>query len=590
MIPRPVTTVPGTGELVLDRSTTLTAPAELADVLAWLQGALRPASGLPLREARLPVGETGLPLRETGLPLREAGLPVGEAGLPVGETGLREAFPRNPQDSGGVTELAAGSAQAIIALELDASLGAEAYRLRVTSEAATISAGDAAGAFYGCQALLQLLPTAIHRRALVAGQRWALPAVEIHDEPRFAWSGAMLDVARHFMPKHDVLRFIDLMALHRLNTLHWHLTDDQGWRVEIRRYPRLTEVGAWRHESQVGAAHDAPTDGRPHGGFYTQDDIREIVAYAAQRHITIVPEIESPGHVQAALAAYPQLGVSGRQLEVFTRWGVNPNVLNAEETTVDFFTGVLDEVLQLFPSRYIGVGGDECPKDQWRADPRTQQRLAELEISTEEGLQAWFIRRLDDHLTAAGRRLFGWDEILEGDVAPGATIASWRGMTGAVSAARRGHDVVACPDDLVYLDYRQSESPDEPIPVSIPLTVENVYAFDPVPPELTPAEARHILGGQANIWTEHADSPRTVDYLAFPRLCAVAEALWSPADRDYTDFARRLQHHLGRLDALGVEYRHLDGPRPWQRRPGVPGRPDTREQRAAHIAHLVSNI
>jgi hexosaminidase len=534
LTPRPLSFALGEGELVLNHGATLSAPSQLGGVLAWLQQALRPATGLPL-------------------PLRE-------------------------------------QADATIALDLAGDLGPEAYRLRVTPDRITITGGTAAGVFYGCQALLQLLPPAIHRRSLVDGQHWAVPAADIHDEPRFAWRGAMLDVARHFMPKHDVLRFLDLMALHRLNTLHWHLTDDQGWRLQIKRYPLLTEVGAWRRESQVGATRDAPGDGRPHGGFYTQDDVREIVAYAAERFITIVPEIESPGHVQAALAAYPHLGVTHRPLEVYTRWGINRNILNVEESTVGFFRDVLDEVIELFPARWIGVGGDECPRDQWRDDPRTQERMLELGLAGEEQLQAWFVRRLDDHLTAAGRRLFGWDEILEGDLAPGSTILSWRGMTGAVAAARRGHDVVACPDDRVYLDYRQSDSPDEPIPVSIPLTVADVYAFDPVPAELTAAEARHILGGQANIWTEHADSPRTVDYLAFPRLCAVAEALWSPAARDYADFSRRLAHHLARLDALGVEYRPADGPLPWQRRPGVPGRPDTRQQRAAHIARLVANI
>ncbi|BCY09598.1 beta-N-acetylhexosaminidase [Actinoplanes sp. L3-i22] len=532
LTPRPLALTTDEGELVLSSRSTLSAPDELSGVLAWLQQALRPATGLPFREAD----------------------------------------------------------DATITLGLADDLGPEAYRLTVTAERVTIIGGGAAGVFYGCQALRQLLPAEIFRRSQVAGWRWAIPAVEIFDEPRFVWRGAMLDVARHFLPKHDVLRFIDLMALHKLNTLHWHLTDDQGWRVEIKKYPRLTEVGAWRRESQVGAVRESPADGRPHGGFYTQDDVREIVAYAAERFVTIVPEIESPGHVQAALAAYPQLGVAGVPLEVYTRWGINRNILNVEESTVDFFRDVLDEVLELFPSRWIGVGGDECPRDQWRDDPRTRQRMIELGLTREEELQAWFIRRLDDHLTAAGRRLFGWDEILEGDLAPGTTIASWRGMTGAVAAARRGYDVVACPDDQVYLDYRQSDSPDEPIPVSIPLTVADVYAFDPVPAELTPDEARHVLGGQANLWTEHADSPRTVDYLAFPRLCAVAEALWSPAGGDYADFAGRLTHHLRRLDALGVEYRRPDGPLPWQRRPGVPGRPDTRQQRAAHIARLVENI
>ncbi|WP_306210089.1 beta-N-acetylhexosaminidase [Actinoplanes sp. RD1] len=532
LIPRPLSFVAGTGSFALTAGTTVSAPASLGGVLAWLQQALRPATGLT---------------------------------LPVAGHGS-------------------------IALGTDAGIGSEAFQLDVTPAGVTIAGGDAAGVFYGCQALVQLLPPAIHRRARVAGVAWSVPCVQVRDAPRFPWRGAMLDVARHFLPKHDVLRFLDLMAAHRLNTLHWHLTDDQGWRLEIKRYPRLTEVGAWRRESQVGAARDAPGDGRPHGGFYTQDDVREIVAYAAERFITVVPEIESPGHVQAALAAYPELGVTRQPLEVWTRWGICDNVLDISQSTVDFFGNVFDEVLELFPSRWIGVGGDECPRDQWRADPLLADRLAGLGLSTVDDLAPWFLRRLDDHLTAAGRRAFGWDEILEGDLAPGTTVASWRGMAGAVAAARRGYDVVACPDDLVYLDYRQSESPEEPIPVAIPLTVRDVYAFDPVPPGLTADESRHILGGQANVWTEHADSPRTIDYLVFPRLCAVAEALWSTADRDFDDFRSRLETHLARLDALGVEYRRDDGPRPWQRRPGVPGRPGTRDQRAAHIAGLVANI
>jgi hexosaminidase len=282
--------------------------------------------------------------------------------------------------------------------------------------------------------------------------------------------------------------------------------------------------------------------------------------------------------------------VTGEQLEVWTRWGVNKNVLNVEESTVEFFTNVLNEVMDLFPSSYIGVGGDECPKDQWRDDPRTQQRMAELGIGSEEELQSWFIRRLDDRLTSRGRRLFGWDEILEGGLAAGATVASWRGMAGAVAAARLGHDVVACPDDQVYLDYRQSASPDEPIPVAIVLTVHDVFDFEPVPAELTEVEARHVLGGQANIWTEYMDSPRTVDYFAFPRLCALAEALWATGERDYDDFSGRLDEHMARLDAVGVEYRHASGPLPWQRRPGITGRPSSREDREEHIAALTSNI
>ena len=483
-----------------------------------------------------------------------------------------------------------GGEGADIRLRVDSSVPAEGFRLEISTTTVTVSGADSAGVFYGCQALRQLMPPATYRRARVERVEWNVPAIVVEDSPAFGWRGAMLDVVRHFMPKNDLLRFIDLMAMHRLNRLHLHLTDDQGWRVEILRYPRLTEVASWRHESQVGAGPTAGFDGRPHGGYYSQDDIREIVAYAAERFITVVPEIESPGHVQAALAAYPQLGVTGETLDVSPRWGIIPNVLNLEDSTVEFFRDVLDEVMDLFPSAYIGIGGDECPKDQWRADARTQQRMRELGLATEDQLQSWFVRQLDEHITARGRRLFGWDEILEGGLAPGATVASWRGMTGAVAAARAGHDVIACPDDQVYLDYRQSELDSEPIPVSIVLTLEDVYAFDPVPAELTPDEARHVLGGQANVWTEHMDSPRTVDYFAFPRLCALAEAVWTGGERDFADFERRLEQHLLRLDALGVEYRHADGPLPWQRRPGVPGRPSTREARAAHIAELVATI
>jgi hexosaminidase len=481
-------------------------------------------------------------------------------------------------------------AAASIRLTVDPELPGEGYRLAVTAEGVRVDGGGDAGLFYGAQAFLQLLPAAVYRRARVDGVRWAAPVCQVEDAPRFGWRGVMLDVARHFLPKRDVLRFVDLMAMHRLNVLHLHLTDDQGWRIEILRYPRLAEVGAWRRESQVGWGPDAPADGRPHGGYYTQSDLREIVAYAAARGITVVPEVESPGHVQAAIAAYPELGVTGEPLEVGTRWGIIPNILNAEESTVEFFVNVLDEVLDIFPSEYIGVGGDECVKDQWRADARTQQRMRELGVATEDELQSWFVRRLDDHLAEHGRRLFGWDEILEGGLAPGATVASWRGSTGAIAAARSGHDVVLCPDDTMYLNYRQSGSADEPIPLVVVITVRDVYGFDPVPAGLSESERAHVLGGQANLWTEYMDSPRTLDYFAFPRLCALAEALWSSGPKDYDGFAERLGRHLARLDAVGVEYRHADGPLPWQTRPGIRGRIDTREGRAAVVAALVANL
>ncbi|MFB7209407.1 beta-N-acetylhexosaminidase [Streptomyces sp. NPDC056255] len=542
-LPRPASVHIDNGEFVLDASTAITAAPELRSTARWLQSVLRPSTGLDL-----PL----LPLSSPP-PLRS-------------ET------------------------RQVIDLRLGESLGPEAYRLRATSDGVVIEGGDRAGAFYGCQSLLQSLPAEVHRRSEVAEVRWAMPAVRIEDAPRFAWRGTMLDVARHFMPKHDVLRFLDLMAMHRLNTLHLHLTDDQGWRVEILRHPKLTEAGAWRRESPLGASPDAPGDGRPHGGFYTQDDIREIVGYAAQRHITVVPEVDVPGHSQAAIAAYPELGVGGGQSEVWTRWGVNPRVLNTEESTVAFFRDVLDEIMDLFPGPVIGVGGDECPTTEWSEDARSQELMRERGLSHENELRTWFVRQLGSHVTSRGRRLLGWDDLLEDEVPAGTVVASWRGMTGAVTAARRGLEVIACPDDQVYLDYRQSDRPDEPIPVAVPVTVETAYGFDPVPPELTDTERAHVLGGQANIWTEHMDSPRTVDYFAFPRLCAVAEALWTTGDRRYEEFRGRLDRHLARLDAVGVEYRRETGPLPWQTRPGIEGRPSTPAEREAFIDELVADI
>jgi hexosaminidase len=413
----------------------------------------------------------------------------------------------------------------------------------------------------------------------------------------------MLDVVRHFRTKAEVLRVIDQLAAHRINTLHFHLTDDQGWRIEIRKYPRLTEVGSWRRESQLGAhVADAdgvlrPTgfDGRPHGGYYTQDDIREVIAYAADRFVTVVPEIETPGHVRAALAAYPELGVHPDvPVEVWTEWGIADEVLNADDTTIDFFRDVLDEVIALFPSAYIGIGGDECPKVQWESDPRTQERIRELGLADEEQLQAWIIGRLAAHIESRGRRAFGWDEILEGGtLAPSATVVSWRGLRGATTAAKRGHDVISSPDDQVYLDYRQSDLPNEPIPVSIVLTVDDVFGFDPVPAGLSDEQRAHVIGGQGNMWSEHVDIVRKLDYQLFPRVAALAEALWSAdvaGPRDLADFRGRLAEHLARLEAMGIEYRHDSGPFPWQERPGVPGRPHSREDRAAYIEAVTANI
>ncbi|AEW94329.1 MULTISPECIES: beta-N-acetylhexosaminidase [Streptomycetaceae] len=474
-----------------------------------------------------------------------------------------------------------GEGAGALALRVDGSLGTESYRLTVRPDRAELVGGDPAGLFWGAQTLRQLLGPDAFRRAPIGAREARLPCVTVEDAPRFAWRGMLLDVARHFMPKDVVLRYLDLLAAHKLNVLHLHLTDDQGWRLEIRRYPKLTEVGAWRTRTKVGLRESTLWDERPHGGYYTQDDIREIVAYAAEREITVVPEIDVPGHSQAAIAAYPELGntdvVDTTTLPVLTSWGVNPNVLAPTDTTVRFYENVLSEVLELFPATFVHIGGDECPKEQWSASLTAKNRLVDLELADEHELQSWFIAHFDRWLAERGRRLIGWDEILQGGLAPKAAVSSWRGYAGGIAAARAGHDVVMCPEQYVYLDHRQADGPDEPVPIGFVRTLEDVYRFEPVPAELTAQEAAHVMGTQANVWTEVLDSVRAVDYMAFPRLAAFAEVAWSalpaPAERDFAAFSARMRAHYVRLDALGVEYRPPGGPRPWQRRPGVVGRP-----------------
>lgn len=463
---------------------------------------------------------------------------------------------------------APGSAARVVSLRLDPSLarlGDEGYRLSVTPGRITIRAFRPAGAFYAVQSLRQLLPPEIFREAPVAGVAWTVPSVEIEDIPRFPWRGAHLDVSRSFMPKEFVKKYIDLLALHKMNRFHWHLTDDQGWRVEIKKYPRLTSVGAWRRETLIGIQHayaDSTQwqyDKRPHGGFYTQDDIREIVAYAQARFVTIVPEIEMPGHAQAAIAAYPELGNTGAQLEVLRRWGVNPNIFNPEDATIRFLQDVLTEVLTLFPGRYIHIGGDEAVKDQWQASPRAQARIRELGLKDEHELQSWFIRQMDAFLTARGRSLVGWDEILEGGLAPNATVMSWRGMEGGIAAAQAGHDVVMTPTSHTYFDYYQSgDTAAEPPAIGGFLPLDTVYAFEPVPAALGLAAAPHVLGAQGQVWTEYLRRPKDVEYMAYPRLTALAEVVWTPRDRkDFADFLARLETHLLRLGILDVNYRPL---------------------------------
>ncbi|MGD0006275.1 MAG: beta-N-acetylhexosaminidase [Anaerolineaceae bacterium] len=456
------------------------------------------------------------------------------------------------------------SATSKIEIRFDPQLtlpGKEGYRLTVTPSSISILASGPAGAFYAVQTLLQLLPPDIFREACVDDVEWVIPCLQIEDYPRFGWRGLMLDTGRYFMPKEFIKKLIDLLALHKMNVFHWHLTEDQGWRVEIKKYPRLTEVGGWRKETLVGHLDITRLrpryDKRPHGGFYSQEDVREIVAYARQRFVTIIPEIEMPGHSQAAIAAYPELGNLAAPLEVSRTWGIHENVFNVNENTILFLQDVLAEVLDLFPSQFIHIGGDEVPKKQWRESPAAQARLRELGLHNEDELQSYFIRRMDAFLTSHGRRLIGWDEILEGGLASNATVMSWRGEAGGIAAARAGHDVVMSPDHYTYFDYYQSwKIRKEPLAIGGLLPLKKVYNYEPVPHGLSPEEAPHVLGAQGQVWTEYIPTPKQAEYMIFPRACALAEVLWTPAAlKNYASFTNRLEKHYQRLKVLDVNFR-----------------------------------
>ncbi|GGE90883.1 beta-N-acetylhexosaminidase [Mycetocola zhadangensis] len=478
----------------------------------------------------------------------------------------------------------------------DATVAAETHLVDVTSSAVTITAGDAAGFLHGTTTLLQLMGDGIWRSVSAITRVITIPACHIEDEPAFAWRGLMIDVARHFLPVREVLRIIDLMAMHKYNRLHFHLTDDQGWRVEIRAFPKLTEVGAWRYRTQVGAADaTAPEIDRPHGGFYTQQDIVEIVAYAASRGIVVVPEIDLPGHSQAAIAAYPELGVPGPDgepplVEVFPRWGISQYPLNAETSTVDFFRVVLDEVLALFPSVDIGLGGDEVPSGPWEADARSRELTRERGLTHPRELQFWFLDQLRSHIEQRGRRMMAWDEVLEHEVTPDVTVLGWRGDAGVGEALRRGIPVVACPDNRLYFDYRQSDDPREPIPVGVVVGLREVFEFNPIPDWATPEQAAFLRGAQANLWAEHLEDARSRDYMLWPRASALAEVLWCGPGGNFDEFKQRLDVHLRRLAEQGVEYRRAAGPLPWQERPGVSGRIQEQDERQREIDDLTSAI
>lgn len=422
---------------------------------------------------------------------------------------------------------------------------AEGYALDVDADGMRVVSRDAAGLFYGAISVWQLLTPDTAKGAV------AVPFVHVADWPRFAWRGLMLDSARHFQSPDDIKVVLDAMAQHKLNVFHWHLTDDQGWRLQIRRYPKLTEIGAWRKPPGPLSESAAAT----YGGYYTQAQVRDIVAYAAARHITVVPEIDMPGHAQAAVAAYPDIGVTGERPSVSVDWGVNPYLFNVDEHTITFLHNVLDEVMELFPSTFVHVGGDEAIKDQWQASPAVQARMRALGIKDEKALQTWFIERMGVYLAQHGRRLIGWDEILEGGLPPSASVMSWRGIQGAIDAARMGHDVVLSPAPTLYFDNLQSRRGDEPSGRLAVQSLADVYKFETMPPEIPAEQARHVLGAQANVWTEYLTAPWQIQHAVFPRMDALAEAVWTPlGGRDFGSFVERLPAQFGRYRQLGLRY------------------------------------
>lgn len=457
-----------------------------------------------------------------------------------------------------------GSNTIVLALG-EVSDNAEGYTLSVTSKQITITAPTAAGVFYGIQTLRKSLPIAV-------GQAITIPAVEISDAPRFAYRGASFDISRHFFNIDEVKTYIDMMTLHNMNRLHWHLTDDQGWRIEIKKYPGLTEIGSRRSETVIG--HNSGVyDGTPHSGYFTQEEIKEVVAYAAERYITVVPEIDLPGHMQAALAAYPELGCTGGPYEVWRQWGISDDVLCAgNDQVLTFLEDVMSELCELFPSEYIHIGGDECPKVRWETCPKCQARIkAEgLDQQTDhepvEALQSYVMRHVEKFLKEKyGRRIIGWDEILDGGVSPEATIMSWRGEEGGIAAAKIGRDVIMTPHTYLYLDYYQSDDYDnEPDCIGGNLPLSRVYSYEPMTPRLTSEEQKHIVGVQGNLWTEYIGQFAKVQYMVLPRWAALSEIQWSPSEKkDYDNFLTRLPQLVNWYETYGYTYaKHALGGKP----------------------------
>ena len=436
-----------------------------------------------------------------------------------------------------------------ISLVIDQSIqNPEGYQLTVSDNGIRIAGSTDAGVFYGIQTLRKSIP------ATAQGMNVELPAATINDYPRFAYRGMMLDVSRHFFPVDSVKTYLDILALHNQNTFHWHLSDDQGWRIEIKKYPELTQIGSKRKETVIG--HNSGTyDGKEYGGFYTQDQIRDVINYAAERHITIIPEIDMPGHQLAALATYPELGCTGGPYDVWGQWGVADDVICAgNEKSMQFLEDVLSEVIDLFPSEYIHVGGDEAGKSAWKKCPKCQALMKEKGMKNVDELQSYMIHRAEEFLNSKDRKLIGWDEILEGGLAPEATVMSWRGEDGGIKSARMGHDVVMTPGNYMYLDFYQADPKTQPYAIGGYTPIKKVYSYDPVPADsLTAEECQHILGVQANTWTEYIQTPEHLEYMMFPRALAVAEIGWTPQElRTWEDFKLRMNAHISKLQGMGI--------------------------------------
>ncbi|MFA8344075.1 MAG: beta-N-acetylhexosaminidase [Rhodothermaceae bacterium] len=432
------------------------------------------------------------------------------------------------------------------------------YNLQIGSDGIEISANDESGFFYAVQTLLQLMPVEVFDPKFKAEKKYDVPFVKINDYPRFEYRGMHLDVCRHFMPVEFVKKYIDYLAMHKMNKFHWHLTEDQGWRIEIKKYPKLTQISAFRDGTVIGHSRDEPKkyDNIKHGGFYTQEQIKDVIKYAEERCITIIPEIELPGHSVAALAAYPQFACTDGSFEVEKNWGVFDDVYCAgKEGTFTFLTDILTEVIELFPSKYIHIGGDECPKTQWKVCPDCQAKIKKEKLKDEHELQSYFIKRIEKFLISKNRQLIGWDEILEGGLAPEATVMSWRGTKGGIAAANDNHNVIMTPTSHCYFDYYQDEKSKEPLAIGGYLPLEKVYSYDPLPSELPKEKHKYILGAQGNVWTEYMKTPEHVEYMVFPRIDAMSEVTWTPVkNKNYEEFKTRLETQLERYKLMGINY------------------------------------